>query len=170
MKKPVGPMSRLIAALDSALKASIIIMMIGISLAVLWQVLSRYLLQSPSSGSEELARFLLIWIALIGAVWAYRNHAHLGLDVLVNRMRPEYQQATTLVCHVVVLVFSASVLVYGGAHLVALTFDPVQLSPALGIHIGYVYAVLPLSGILMSIYAIREIVDTVVNGKSTTRN
>lgn len=156
-------MARFIAALDSVLKVSIILMMAGIILAVLWQVVSRYLLQSPSSGSEELARFLLIWIAMIGAVWAYRNHAHLGLDILVNRMRPKYRRATMLFCHLVVLVFSASVLVYGGAHLVALTFSPVQLSPALGIRIGYVYAVLPLSGVLMSVYAVRELVDTLTS-------
>lgn len=135
-------------------------MMSLIILSVLWQVLSRYLLQTPSSGSEELARFLLIWISLIGAVYSYRVKLHLGLDVLVNKLPHNQQVATQLFCHVAILFFSLAVLVFGGVKLVLLTFNPVQISPALGFHMGYVYLVLPLSGVLMTLYAVNELMVT----------
>ena len=153
-------MNKLIITLDKLLKVSLIVMMTLIILAVLWQVLSRYLLQTPSSGSEEIARFLLIWISLIGAVYSYRVKLHLGLDVFVKKMKMPQQNTTNLFCHGIILVFSMTVLVFGGIKLVLLTFNPIQISPALGWHIGYVYLVLPLSGVFMSIYAVNELMVT----------
>ena len=153
-------MNKLITAIDKLLQASLIAMMSLIILSVLWQVLSRYLLQTPSSGSEELARFLLIWISLLGAVYSYRIKLHLGIDVLVKKMQPNPQLVTTLFCHLVVFAFSVAVLGFGGSKLVLLTFNPVQISPALGFHMGYIYLVLPLSGVLMSIYALNELAAT----------
>ncbi|WOH36283.1 TRAP transporter small permease [Thalassotalea fonticola] len=153
-------MNKIISAIDKLLQLSLIAMISTIILAVLWQVLSRYLLQSPSSGSEEIARFLLIWISLLGAVYSYRMKMHLGLDVLVKKMQPKQELATQLLCHFLVLAFSVSVLFLGGINLVILTFNPVQISAALGIHMGYVYMVLPLSGVLMSLSALNELVTT----------
>ncbi len=153
-------MNNIISAIDKVLKISLIVMLSAIILAVLWQVLSRYLLQSPSSGSEEIARFLLIWISLLGGVYSYRMKMHLGLDVLVKKMPPKQEWASQILCHLLVLAFSMSVLVVGGFNLVLLTFNPVQISAALGIHMGYVYMVLPLSGILMSFSALNELLTT----------
>jgi TRAP-type C4-dicarboxylate transport system permease small subunit len=150
-------MNKIISIIDKTLACSLILLMTAIVLSVLWQVLSRYLLQSPSSGSEEIARFLLIWISLLGAAYSYRIKLHLGLDIVVKRMQPTQQVLATVFCHLSVLFFSIVVLILGGYYLVTLTFNPVQVSPALGLNIGYVYMVLPLTGILISVYALNDL-------------
>ena len=150
-------MNRIIQMIDKTLAFSLIFLMTAIVLSVLWQVLSRYLLQSPSSGSEEIARFLLIWISLLGAAYSYRIKLHLGLDIVVKRMSPIKQVLATIFCYLAVLLFSILVLILGGYYLVNLTFNPIQISPALGLHIGYIYMALPLTGILISIYAMNDL-------------
>ncbi|WP_159820934.1 TRAP transporter small permease [Colwellia sp. 20A7] len=163
-------MNKIVSVIDYLLKYMLIFLIIAIVLAVLWQVLSRYLLTSPSSGSEEIARFLLIWISLLGAAYSYRIKLHLGLDIVVKKMSDKQQQFATMFCHFMVLLFSLLVLLVGGSNLVLITFNPVQISPALGFHIGYVYTVLPLTGFLMSVYALNELMLSVKSKSSVQEN
>ncbi|MBT1063363.1 TRAP transporter small permease [Bowmanella sp. Y26] len=129
----------------------------AIVLTVIWQVLCRYLFNSPSTVSEEIARFLLIWIGLLGATYAYMTNAHIGMDFLVNKLRPTQQYHAKLLGHLCGLFFASCVLLLGGLNLVDLTLNPVQRSAALGIKMAYIYAVLPISGLLMSIAALAHI-------------
>ena len=147
-------MSKLIDKLDYLIERLLILLILAIVLIVTWQVLSRYLLQSPSSVSEEVARFLLVWISLIGAVYCYRTKAHLGLDIITNKLAAKQQQIAALFTHVMVFLFSALVLVIGGTRLVTLAFEPIQRSPALDVPMGYLYCALPLAGILLCFYSV----------------
>jgi len=146
-------MNKFINKLDFLIEKLLILLILAIVLIVTWQVLSRYLLHSPSSVSEEVARFLLIWISLIGAVYCYRTKAHLGLDIITNKLAMQQQKIAAIFTHVMVFLFSALVLVIGGCRLVTLAFEPVQYSPALDVPMGYIYSVLPLSGLLLCLYA-----------------
>ena len=147
-------MVKLIAWVDNALSKSVILFMLAIIVTVSWQVFSRYVLHAPSSGSEEVARFFLIWIGLLGGVYCYRTHSHLGLDILVKRMSLTQQRNVRLLAHVMVFVFALVVLVIGGVNLVRLTLDPMQTSAVLGLSIGIVYSIIPLSGSLFCFYAL----------------
>jgi len=149
-------MNNFVTKLDYFIEKLLSILMLAIVLIVCWQVLSRYVLHSPSSVSEEIARFLLIWISLIGAVYCYRIKAHLGLDILTNKLAEKQQRITRLFTHLIVLIFSALVLVIGGIRLVTLSFSPIQISPILGLPMGYLYCVLPLTGLLLCFYALFE--------------
>ncbi|MCJ8296846.1 MAG: TRAP transporter small permease [Colwellia sp.] len=146
-------MNKFVAKLDYLIEKLLILLMLSIVLMVSWQVLSRYLLHSPSSVSEEVARFLLIWISLIGAVYCYRTKAHLGLDIITNKLAAQQQKIAATFSHVMVFLFSVLVLVIGGIRLVILAFEPIQRSPALDVPMGYIYCVLPLSGLLLCLYA-----------------
>lgn len=134
---------------------------------VTWQVLSRFVLSSPSSFTEELARFQLIWIGILGAAYAFRRGAHLGLDLFTSNLPLPLKLRTAVVANLFVLVFSALVMVYGGAQLVALVLNLGQLSAALQIKIGYVYSVIPVSGFLICIYAVINIYKS-LNGIDIT--
>jgi TRAP-type C4-dicarboxylate transport system permease small subunit len=146
-------MNKFVAKLDYLIEKLLMLLILAIVLIVTWQVLSRYLLQAPSSVSEEAARFLLIWISLIGAVYCYRTKAHLGLDIITNKLAIKQQKIAAIFSHVMVFLFSALVLVIGGIRLVILAFQPIQRSPALDVPMGYIYCVLPLSGLLLCLYA-----------------
>ncbi len=138
---------------DRALAALLIALMSLMVLAVSWQVATRYLLNSPSSYTEELATYLLIWISLLGAAYALRVRAHLGLDILVRRLRADRQRSMRIFAHGIVILFSVVVLVFGGGWLVYVTLDLNQLSAAFQVPVGYVYLALPLSGLLMTYYS-----------------
>ncbi|WP_438862488.1 TRAP transporter small permease [Neptunicella sp.] len=157
-------MKSLIHILDKILAFALIMAMSCILLAVSWQVISRYLLQDPSSVTEELSRFLLIWIGMLGAVYAYRQNAHLGLDLLVDKMTPAKQRITRIGIQLVVIIFSALVLLYGGAELVDLTIELKQISASLGINMGVVYAVLPVTGGMLILYALFNLSE-LISGK-----
>lgn len=146
-------MDRLSQLLDRALGATLACLMAALVINVLWQVATRFLLDDPSSVTEEIARFLLLWIGLLGGCHAYRRGSHLGLDVATARLGPAGRDACSRLVLLLAALFAGLVLVYGGGRLMWLTLELRQTSAALGIPMGYVYSVLPLSGILIAFYS-----------------
>jgi TRAP-type C4-dicarboxylate transport system permease small subunit len=122
--------------------------------AVLWQVFSRYVLQSPSKWTEELATFLLIWVALLGAAVATGRGAHLGIDYFVQKLPPRDRMGAEIFAFLCIALFAFFVMILGGAELVRMTLDLKQKSPALGIQMGYVYLAVPISGFFMLLYSV----------------
>ena len=73
---------------DRALELILATVMAAMVLAVLWQVATRYLLRDPSSLTEELARFGLMWLGLLGASYGFGQRAHLAIELLPGTNRP----------------------------------------------------------------------------------
>ncbi len=130
---------------------------------VTWQVITRFVLKNPSSWTEELATYLLIWVGLLGAAVALHRGAHLGIDYFVGKFHPKNRLLTEMFVYVSVLTFSASVLLVGGFQLVLETFQLGQIAPATGIQLGYVYLVVPISGFFIAMYSIEFLVKTSLN-------
>ncbi|WP_428821524.1 TRAP transporter small permease [Microbulbifer sp. MCCC 1A16149] len=133
-------------------------------LDVTWQILTRFLPMQPSSYTEELARYLLVWIGLLGGAYAYRKRSHLGIDLLTNALHGAKRRALQIFVVLVCFAFAASAMVYGGTKLMLLTFELEQYSAALNVPMGYVYSVLPLSGVLICIFSIDHLIE-LVNAK-----
>ena len=149
-----SPLLRAKRALDRVLGAFLSILMFVLVVDVVWQVLTRFVLTQPSSFTDELARFLLIWVGLLGAAYAVGQRLHLAIDLISDRLEPRRRQLLGIVIESVVLAFAVGVLLVGGWKLVSLTLLLGQTSAALGLPLGYVYSVLPLSGGIMAFYAI----------------
>jgi TRAP-type C4-dicarboxylate transport system permease small subunit len=120
---------------------------------VLWQVATRFLLRNPSSFTEEIARYLLVWVGVLGGAYAVGKRIHLAIDLLPSKLEGRRKAILELFIEVCIFVFAALVLVIGGSGLVWLTLDLGQTSAALQIPLGFVYLVLPLSGLLMMFYS-----------------
>lgn len=150
-------MNRIASALDTVLKWALIVLMIGLVLAVTWQVVSRYVFASPSSWTEEVARFLLIWIGTLGAAYAFRTNAHIGLDLLPRKLTGQAARRLHWFTLGVIMLFAATVLVVGGGSLVYLTWDLRQYSAVLGMPISLVYSVIPVTGMLIVVYSLAAI-------------
>lgn len=138
---------------DGILKTLLALMMALLVIDVTWQVLTRFILTQPSSFTEEVARFLLIWVSLLGGAYAYREHSHLGFDLLVRKLSQQKACLVFKLCCVLVAVFAISVLIIGGLNLVFLTWLLGQQSPVLDIPMAFVYIVLPVSGLLFLLYS-----------------
>jgi TRAP-type C4-dicarboxylate transport system permease small subunit len=154
-------MRKLTRWVDRSLATALIILMAAMVLTVTWQVLTRFILRQPSDFTEELARFLLIWIGLLGASYALRNRAHLGIDLLASRLAGLRRQVLDTLVYGTIILFAVLVMIVGGVRLVQLAFALNQISAALGIRMGYVYLVIPLSGLLIIYYSIVSILQAI---------
>ncbi|MDZ7271319.1 MAG: TRAP transporter small permease, partial [candidate division KSB1 bacterium] len=155
MEKATEWVTRVLGWFLSVLMATMVI-------DVTWQVFTRFVLRNPSSYTEEIARFQLVWIGLLGASYAYRTKAHLGIDVLAAKLKGNRKRLLEIIINLLVLAFAFFVMVVGGIRLVRLTFILRQVSAALGIPIGYVYIVVPLSGVLIIYFALYFIIGAVL--------
>jgi TRAP-type C4-dicarboxylate transport system permease small subunit len=140
--------------LDKTLEFLVTISMGVLVIDVVWQVITRYLLKNPSSWTEELATFLMIWVGLLGASVALNRGAHLGIDYLVSKLSRRKALCVSLFVFAVIAAFSLLVMVVGGGQLVHRTLVTNQVSPALGLKMGYVYLAIPISGFFLVIYSI----------------
>lgn len=152
-------MATLCQAIEKLLKYLLMFLMVLMVVDVSWQVLTRFLLSDPSSFTEELARYLLVWIGLLGASYAYRTHAHLGIDILVRKFQGPTLILVTTISIITCLMFALLVMVRGGLNLVMLTLELDQTSAALNVPMGLVYIVIPLSGILIAIFAVEQLLQ-----------
>lgn len=143
---------RIRRALDRGLEATLAALMGGMVLVVLWQIVTRFVLRSPSSVTEELVRFALLWLALLGASYGFGRNTHLAIELLPSRVNAERRTVLELGVLVSVGGFAVLVLVVGGLRLVATTLALGQSSAALGIERGYVYLALPVSGLVVLAY------------------
>lgn len=157
----------IIRLIDRTLAGTLIVAMISILLTVIWQVVSRYVLKDPASITEELSRFILIWIGILGAAYAYRQNAHLGFNLIVERQSRKVKRLLLTCVEIIVIIFCVLVMVYGGSELVSLTLELEQISAALGIKMGLIYSVLPLSGALIIAYALVNITTLWRNNKES---
>ena len=140
-------------ALSHLLRLFLAVLMSAMVGSVVWQVLSRYLFVVPAPWTEELARFLLIWIGMLGAAFAYGQGSHLGIDLVAGKLQVSGRRALHVAVHLICLLFAATVLVVGGGALVMMTWDLKQYSAAMALPIAYVYAVIPASGALICLFA-----------------
>ena len=132
-------------------------------LDVSWQVFTRFVLRKPSPFSEELAGFFLIWVSLLGAAYAFYKKAHLGIDILASRLKGFKRKSVEVAINLIIISFALLIIVIGGTRLVLLTLQLNQLSPALGIPMGYVYIMIPVSGILITLYSLGFITKIIKN-------
>lgn len=152
-------MQKIRAAVERVLEWTLVVLMGVMVVNVLWQVATRFLLRNPSSYTEEVARYLLIWVGLLGASYAAGKRIHLSIDLLPEKLEGRRRHLLLLFVEACIFCFALLVLVIGGSSLVRLTLSLGQTSAALQVPLGYVYLVLPLSGLLMVFFSILHAAD-----------
>ena len=152
-------------SIDKALEWILVFLLSFLVIDVLWQVASRYLMKSPSNFTDELAGYLLIWVGLLGAAYVAGKGEHLAIDLLLQKSSPKRKLKLQMIISVVVILFAMAVLVLGGSWLVYTRFYLSVKSSALGMPLGVVYLVLPVSGVLINYFEI----DIIYNMVKTDR-
>ncbi len=145
------------AHIDRILEVFLVIIMSLLVVDVVWQVASRYVFSNPSSFTDELAGFLLIWVGMAGAAYVKGKNEHLAIDILHTKLSPIKRTRLLIFINYLIVVFCLTIMVLGGIWLVYTRFVLGQISAAMQIPIGYVYMIVPISGLLMSYYAIDDI-------------
>jgi TRAP-type C4-dicarboxylate transport system permease small subunit len=146
-------MSKIKTIIDSILKWILVFIMAAITINVLWQVFSRFILQNPSSFTEELARYSLVWLGILGASYVAGQKMHLAIDLLSMKLKGKPKLYLEIFIQFSILFFSLVVMLIGGFRLVLITLSLNQISAALQVPLGYVYLVVPVSGLLIIFYS-----------------
>lgn len=152
-------MKTLRPVVDRLLGSAICVLMAGMVLNVLWQVFTRFVLRQPSSFTEELARYMMIWVGLLGSAYAAGKKSHLALDLVTANLTGARKRVSDLMIHGAVLLFALVVLVGGGGRLVWIQLSLGQQSAALQLKLGYVYLAVPLAGVFIAFYSVLALAD-----------
>ncbi|MCF7568861.1 TRAP transporter small permease [Sabulilitoribacter arenilitoris] len=126
-------------------------------LDVLFQVFSRYILGSSFTWTEEFARFSLIWMTILGAAYLNAKREHLSMDFLYQKLSDSNKIKASILIEILIFLFALIVMVIGGLNLVYTTLHLEQLSGTLRIPLGYIYAIMPFSGLLIMCFSVYHI-------------
>ncbi|WP_265500012.1 TRAP transporter small permease [Paracoccus beibuensis] len=150
-------MRRLRRGLDAGLGilcCSLLLTLVGV---LAWQVISRYALNAPSSSTEEVLRYGVIWMSLLGAAYATGRGSHMSVDMLRDRLPRRGKLRLDAVVAVGFVAFAGLVLIWGGMKGVAIA--SLQTSAVMQIPMSWVYLSLPVSGVLMILYSLLNLAD-----------
>jgi len=148
---------------DKILEWVLIFLISILVIDVLWQVVSRYILINPSSFTTEVAGYLLIWVGILGAAYVAGKNEHLAIDLLLQKSPHKRRLRLLISIYIFILLFSFSVMIVGGSWLVYTRFILDVRSADLQLPLGYVYLVVPVSGILIAYYEIDNMIQAYRN-------
>lgn len=137
-------------------KMCIVILAVMVVLVV-WQVVSRYVFQSPVPWSEALSKYLFIWLVLINGAYIFGKKEHMNIGYFKGKLPAGIQKGLDYIIEIITLAFALGILTWGGYMAVKIGFP--QKDAALTISMGLVYLAIPISGILTVLYSICNIVD-----------
>lgn len=117
---------------------------------ITWQVITRYLFNSPSAVSEILSRYLFIWLILFGSAYVFGLREHMAISFIKEKFSPRVKIITDMFTELAIAVFTFTIMIIGGWYTVLRQMW--QLDSALQIPMGYIYSAIPLSGGLIVFY------------------
>ena len=115
-----------------------------------YQIITRFIFNNPSTISEELLTYSFAWMAMFATAYVFGKRDHMRMTFVVDKLAPAQRKVLEIVLEILVIAFAVIVLIYGGFNIMGLTMT--QKTASLGVMMGQVYAVVPISGILIAIY------------------
>lgn len=149
--------------LDQSIRVLIAVLMGLMVVNVTWQVFSRYVLGDPSSFTDELSRYSMVWLGLAGAAYVSGKNGHLAIDILPEKLKGKQLLYLQIFIHSMVIFFGAVIMVWGGGNLVYITQVLQQKSATLQIPLSWVYGIVPVSGLLVVYYHSFHILQLIKN-------
>lgn len=151
-------MNKIRNILDKILEIGCVIIFVFITIVGLYQIITRYVFNSPSTVSEELLIFSFTWLSLLASALVFGKKEHMRMSFLGDKLKGKNATYLEILTEIIIFTFSIVVLVYGGIQITKLTMT--QITASLGITMGYVYIILPISGVLICIYNILNLNDS----------
>ena len=134
----------------------LVLILVGMVLNVIWQVFTRFFTSSPSAFTNELARYLMIWLGVLGAAYISGKQEHVAIDFFVKKLNNSLRRFIDRFVLLSILSFAFFVMIIGGINLVYITLKLEQYSPSLQIPFALVYSIIPISGLLIIFYKVTQ--------------
>lgn len=157
-------MKNLKMKLNKVLETICVSLFVFITLIGTYQIITRYVFNSPSTVSEELLTFSFTWMALLAAALVFGKREHMRMEFVADLFKGKASIRLSIISEVLVLIFSAVVLVYGGIQITKLT--TLQVTASLGVPMSYIYIVVPVSGVLTVLYNIINLNELILRLKA----
>ncbi|GAA0808411.1 TRAP transporter small permease [Clostridium sp. AF19-22AC] len=138
--------------LEYVLAILVVVMVAG----CIWQIVTRFILQNPSDWTEELVRYALIWMTMVGVPYAYGKQQHIAVTFITDTFTKKGTLKDKIFIEILVLFLSVFVMTAGGI-MVSMNAAG-QVSPALGIPMQFYYIGVPVCGVLMVVYAAERLI------------
>lgn len=124
-----------------------------------YQIIVRYFFGSPSTVSEELLTYSFTWMALLASAYVFGKRDHMRMGFIADKLTGKSRIILETVIELLVIAFAVIVLIFGGVSIMNLTMT--QVTASLGIQMGMVYTVVPLTGILIVVYGVLNLIDLI---------
>lgn len=144
-------LDRVLTATRTAVQSIVVVVFAAIVVVVFGQVVSRFVFNAPFSWSEELARYLQVWLIMLGAAACLRKGMHLSVDYAVHALRDSAKRTLSFLSLAAMLLFLGVVFVSGVSLMVTTSS---QRTPALQVPIWVVYLAIPVGSLLMLLEAV----------------
>lgn len=155
--------SKFLKIYDSLVEFLIVVFFMVMIVILFGEVIARFFFNLPMMWSEEVGRYLFIWIVYLGSAKAFIDNRHLIVDVFSNKIPPPYSRYLDFLLHIIIIVFLFFVFV-NGAKYSAMYFNKPAYSME-WIRIGWTYAAVPVGALFMILNIIR-ILPNKINNKS----
>lgn len=143
--------------IDTVLSSACIILFAAMVVVGTYQIVTRFVFNKPSTVSEELLTYTFAWMAMLASSYVFGKRDHMKMSFIADKLPEGKRRVLDIVIEILLVVFAAAVLIYGGFTIMNLTMT--QKTASLGVSMGVIYAVMPVSGILIVIYGILNIID-----------
>ncbi|MDA0793275.1 MAG: TRAP transporter small permease [Bacteroidetes bacterium] len=144
------------ATIDKIVERVLILILSVMVINVLWQVFTRFFTSTPSSFTDELARYLMIWLGILGAAYVAGKNEHVAIDFFTKKFSEKRQKNISRFITLSVIGFAFFGMLVGGSRLVYITAKLEQFSPSLKIPLAVVYGIIPISGLLIIFYKLTQ--------------
>lgn len=145
--------------LDQILKVVSVVLFIAMVLLTTYQVIARYVFKSPSSISEVLTRYAFVWLIIVSATYVFGQRDHIAITFLRDKFKGMGRKIIDVAIECVIIIFSATIMVYGGFSVTQMNM--LQYDSMLNIPTGIVYSIIPICGVLIILYSIYNIIQSV---------
>ena len=122
-----------------------------------YQIVTRFIFNSPSTVSEELLTYAFAWMAMFSSAYVFGKRDHMRMTFIVDKLPKTQRRILEIVIELLVIAFAVIVLIYGGFTIMGLTMT--QKTASLGVMMGVIYAVVPICGILIALYGVLNLAD-----------
>ena len=122
-----------------------------------YQIVTRYFFNRPSTVSEELLTYSFTWMALLASALVFGKRDHMRMGFLADKVTGSARKVLETVIELLVILMVGGIMLYGGSSIMRLTMT--QKTASLGIPMGVIYTILPVSGVLIVIYGVLNIID-----------
>ena len=130
-----------------------------------YQIITRFVFNNPSTVSEELLTYTFAWMAIFSSAYVFGKRDHMRMTFVADKLPKEQRKILEIVIELLIIAFAVIVLIYGGFTIMGLTMT--QKTASLGVMMGVIYAVVPISGILIAIYGVLNVIDLCAGYENT---